>query len=85
MWVNAPVGPARSIPYILFMSTLLVILIVAAMGATAYVLVKGVIAMATGKDIGGVKQQKAMRQRVMFQAVAIVLVMLFLLLARSNS
>ena len=60
------------------------IAIVVAMAATAYVLVKGVIAMASGKDIGGVKQQKAMRQRVFYQAIAIVIVMLILLLARSN-
>ena len=66
------------------MSTLFAILIVIAMAATAFVLVKGVIAMASGKDIGGVKQQKAMRQRVFYQAIAIVFVMLFLLLSRAN-
>lgn len=70
--------------YIASMNTMLLILLVLAMGATAFVLVKGVIAMASGKDIGGVRQQKAMRQRVLFQAVAIVIVMLILLLARSN-
>ena len=67
------------------MSTLLVILIVLAMAATAFVLVKGVVAMASGKDLGGVKQQKLMRQRVFYQAIAVVLVMVLLLLARSNS
>jgi len=66
------------------MNTLLLILLVLAMGATAFVLVKGVIAMASGKDIGGVRQQKAMRQRVMFQAIAIIIVVLILMLARSN-
>lgn len=66
------------------MSTLLIIVIVLAMLATAFVLVKGVVAMASGKDIGGVKQQKLMRQRVFLQAGAIVFVMLFLMLARAD-
>ena len=66
------------------MSTLLIILLVLAMAATAFVLVKGVVAMASGKDIGGARQQKAMRQRVFYQAIAILVVMLFLLLARSG-
>ena len=66
------------------MSGFLTILLVLAMLATAFVLVKGVIAMASGKDIGGVRQQKAMRQRVFYQAIAIVIVMLLLLLARPN-
>ena len=39
------------------MTTLLVILLVAAMAATAYVLVRGVIAMASGKDLSGEAQQ----------------------------
>ena len=63
------------------MSILLIILLVAAMGATAYVLVRGVIAMANGKDTTGEVQQKYMQKRVMFQAVAIVIVALILLLA----
>lgn len=66
------------------MSAFLTILLVLAMLATAFVLVKGVIAMASGKDLGGVRQQKAMRQRVFYQAIAIVMVMLLLLLARPN-
>lgn len=67
------------------MSTLLVIIIVLAMLATAFVLVKGVVAMASGKDIGGVKQQKLMRQRVFLQAFAIVFVVLFLMMARGGN
>jgi uncharacterized membrane protein (UPF0182 family) len=63
------------------MTTLLIILIVLAAGATAYVLVKGVIGMAQGKDVTGVRSQALMRKRVMFQAIAIVLVMLLLLMA----
>lgn len=63
------------------MSTLMIILLVAAMGATAYVLVRGVIAMASGKDVTGEQQQNWMRKRVLFQAVAIILVALILILA----
>ena len=67
------------------MTTLLVILLVGAMAATAYVLVRGVIAMASGKDLSGEAQQGWMRKRVMFQGVAIVLVVLVLALASSRS
>lgn len=67
------------------MSTVMIILLVVAMGATAYVLVRGVIAMASGKDVTGEQQQAWMRKRVLFQAVAIVLVALILVLASSGS
>lgn len=63
------------------MNTLLIILLVLAMGATAYVLVRGVMAMASGKDLTGEQQQSYMRKRVLFQAVAIVLVILILAVA----
>ena len=63
------------------MNTLLIIALVAAMAATAYVLVRGVIAMANGKDTTGAVQQKYMQKRVMYQAVAIVIVALILLMA----
>ena len=43
--------------------------------------VKGVIGMAQGKDVTGVRSQDLMRKRVMFQALAIVLVVLLLLVA----
>ena len=63
------------------MNTLLIIALVAAMAATAYVLVRGVIAMATGKDASGEIQQKYMQKRVMYQGIAIVVVVLILALA----
>lgn len=63
------------------MNILLIILLVLAMGATAYVLVRGVIAMASGKDLTGEQQQGYMRKRVLFQALAIVFVILILLVA----
>ena len=66
------------------MSTLMIILLIAAMGATDYVLVRGVIAMASGKDVTGEQQQDWMRKRVLFQAIAIVLVALILILAGSK-
>ena len=67
------------------MSTFLFILIAVAAAATLYVLVQGVIGMAQGKDITGQRSQQLMRKRVMFQAVAIVLVIIFLLVASGKS
>jgi hypothetical protein len=66
------------------MSGFLLILIVIAALATLYILAKGVIGMAQGKDITGARSQALMRKRVMFQAVAIVLVVLFLLVAQGS-
>ena len=63
------------------MNTLLVIALVVAMAATAYVLVRGVIAMAQGKDVTGEVQQGYMQKRVLFQGIAIVVVVLILALA----
>jgi hypoxia induced protein len=62
----------------------LTILLLLAMGATAYVLVRGVMAMASGKDMTGEQQQTWMRRRVLFQAVAIVLVVLILIVAGTS-
>jgi hypothetical protein len=62
-------------------NTLLIILLVIAMGATAYVLVRGVIAMASGKDLTGEQQQNYMRKRVLYQAIAIVIVILIFVVA----
>ena len=66
------------------MNTILIILLVLAMGATAYVLVRGVIAMASGKDVSGERQQDYMRKRVLFQAVAIIIVVLILVVAGAS-
>jgi hypothetical protein len=63
------------------MNVLLIILLVAAMAAVAYVLVRGVMAMASGTDVTGEQQQKWMQKRVLYQAVAIVLVILILFVA----
>ena len=61
------------------MTILLFIMILLAAGATAYALVRGVIGMAQGKDLTGQRSQELMRKRVMYQAVAIVFIILFLL------
>jgi hypothetical protein len=66
------------------MPTFLLILIVLAAGATLYVLAKGVIGMAQGKDLTGMRSQELMRKRVLFQAIAIVLIILFLLVAKGS-
>ena len=63
------------------MQTFLFVLIVLAALATLFILVKGVIGMAQQKDITGMRSQGLMRQRVMLQAVAIIFVVLFLLVA----
>lgn len=63
------------------MSILLFIMILIAAGATLFVLARGVIGMAQGKDITGQRSQELMRKRVMYQAVAIVFIVLFLLVA----
>ncbi len=62
------------------MQTLLVILLLLAAGATLFVLVKGVIGMAQQKDVSGQRSQDLMRKRVMFQAVAILIAVLLLLM-----
>jgi len=63
----------------------LLILLALAMAAVVYVLVRGVIAMASGKDVTGEQQQDWMRKRVLFQAVAIVIVILILVMAGTSS
>ena len=63
------------------MQPVLFILILIMAAATLFILVKGVIGMAQGKDLTGMRSQQLMRKRVLYQAITIVLVILFLLLA----
>jgi zinc transporter ZupT len=63
------------------MTVLLGILLALAAGAVLFVLAKGVINMAQQKDLTGERSQKLMRQRVMLQAVAIIIAVLLLLMA----
>jgi hypothetical protein len=67
------------------MRFVLLILLLLAMAAVVYVLVRGVIAMASGKDMTGEQSQMWMRRRVLFQAVAVVIVILVLVIAGSAS
>ncbi len=67
------------------MRILLLILLLLAMAAVVYVLARGVIAMASGKDLSGEQSQMWMRRRVLFQAVAIVFVILILVVAGASS
>jgi len=66
------------------MQPLLIVLIVLGAGATLFILAKGVIGMAQGKDITGMRSQELMRKRVLFQAVTIVFVILLLLLVSGD-
>jgi len=63
------------------MNILLIILLVAAMGFTAYALIRGVMAMASGKAGNGEQQQQWMRRRILYQGIAIVIAAAILLLA----
>jgi hypoxia induced protein len=63
------------------MSKFVFVLIILMAGATLFILVKGVIGMAQGKDLTGMRSQQLMRKRVLFQAITIILVILFLLIA----
>ena len=63
------------------MNTFLAIALIVAMGATLYVLVRGVIAMANGKDPTGEVQQSYMQKRVLYQGIAIVIIVIILTLA----
>ena len=67
------------------MRVVLLVLLLLAMAAVVYVLVRGVIAMASGRDVTGEQSQKWMQRRVLFQALAIVIVILILVLAGASS
>ncbi len=67
------------------MSAILIIALIVAMGATAYVLVRGVMAMASGKVGNQEQQQQWMRKRVLYQGIAIMIAALILILASSGS
>lgn len=63
------------------MNIFLAIALIVAMGATLYILIRGVIAMANGKDVTGEVQQNYMQKRVIYQGIAIVIIVLILALA----
>ena len=65
-------------------NTIFIVLLVVAVLLTATMLVRGVIVMARGKDITGVQSNKLMSYRVAFQALAILIVVILILLARAQ-
>ena len=67
------------------MRVVLIILIVLGALATLFVLIKGVVGMAQGKDITGQRSQELMRKRVMFQAITVLLAMALLAVMSSSS
>jgi hypothetical protein len=67
------------------MRIVLLILLLLAMAGVVYVLVRGVMAMASGRDVTGEQSHKWMQRRVLFQAVAIILVVLILVVAGASS
>lgn len=67
------------------MSAILIIALLVAMGATAYVLVRGVMAMASGKAGNQEQQQQWMRKRVLYQGVAIFIAAIILVLAGASN
>ena len=66
------------------MKWILIPLLVLAAGATLFVLIKGVIGMAQQKDITGQRSQALMQNRILFQAIAIIIAILLLLVMRSG-
>ena len=75
------------------METLLIILIVLAAIAALVSLVRGIVAFlqaqtadvnGTGPSASGLRQNKMMWRRVQFQALAVVLIVLFLMLTRAS-
>ena len=64
---------------------MLLVLLLLAMAGVVYVLVRGVMAMASGKDLTGEQSQKWMQRRVLLQGVAIVIVVLILLIAGASN
>jgi uncharacterized membrane protein len=67
------------------MKWILVLLLVAAAGATLFMLIRGLINMAQQKDMTGQRSQALMQKRILFQAIAIIIAVLLLLLMRSGS
>ena len=63
-------------------TVVLILLIVTAVSATVYVLVKGVIGMAQGSsNLNAVRSQSLMQKRVAYQAIAVLFVMLLLVIS----
>ena len=68
-----------------FMNWLLIIAIAGMALATGYVLVRGVLAMASGKAGNQQQQQQWMRKRVLYQGIAIFIAAAIMMLASAGS
>ena len=75
------------------MNAIFIILIIAAMGATVFWLITGIVAFlrtshadiqAGSLNQSGLRQNKAMRMRILFQAIAVILVILLLVMSRGS-
>ena len=62
------------------MNTFIIIVIVLGAIATATVLVRGIIIMASGKDISGRKSNQMMWYRVMFQGLTVAAIVILMLM-----
>lgn len=73
------------------MNAFLILLLIAAMGATLFMLVKGIVTFLktteeelksgeSGPSASGLKQNKAMMGRIMFQALAVLIIALLLMM-----
>ena len=73
------------------MNIFLILLLIAAMGATLFMLIKGIVTFLktteedlksgqNGPSASGLKQNKAMMGRIMFQALAILIIALLLMM-----
>jgi predicted small integral membrane protein len=67
------------------MNAALIALIVVAALLAAYVLVRGILLMASGKDLTGARSNRLMTMRVAFQALAILLVVILFLLSKRGA
>ncbi len=66
------------------MHTFLIVLLALAALATVFALIRGLVTMARGNDVGGVQSNRWMVYRVVFQALAVVVVMILFLVTRNT-
>jgi hypothetical protein len=67
------------------MQTLLILVIAAAVAASLYALVKGIISMAQGSsNLNAARSQTLMQRRVAYQAIAVLLVLLLMALGHGS-
>ncbi len=62
--------------------TILIVLMIAAALTTLGVLARGIVIMARGKDVGGVRSNRMMSYRVAFQALTILIIVILFLINR---